>query len=132
RGLGAGAAGGGLRPGAGLPRWRGDRRPGRGPGVGAGARFPAALRGPEAWRPAGRNGRTLMAGDDRRDPAIRPAAATGSARPEGTPVASEFDRQGYVAQLPHRPGVYQMLDADGTLLYVGKARDLRQPVSAYL
>ena len=38
---------------------------------------------------------------------------------------------GFFRQLPRRPGVYQMLGADGGLLYVGKAGDLRQRLSSY-
>ena len=35
------------------------------------------------------------------------------------------------ASLPLRPGVYQMKDASGTIIYVGKAKKLRNRVSSY-
>ena len=44
---------------------------------------------------------------------------------------SEFDPKAFVKRLPDRPGVYRMLDADGKIVYVGKARSLRSRVGSY-
>ena len=44
---------------------------------------------------------------------------------------STFDAESYLAQLTTRPGVYQMFDADGDLLYVGKAKNLKNRVTSY-
>ena len=44
---------------------------------------------------------------------------------------SDFDARAYVRRLPERPGVYRMLDADGKVVYVGKARSLRSRVGSY-
>ena len=36
-----------------------------------------------------------------------------------------------VALLPEGPGVYQFLNAEGTIIYVGKAKNLKRRVSSY-
>ena len=44
---------------------------------------------------------------------------------------SEFDGAAFARRLATGPGVYLMKDADGKVLYVGKARNLRRRVASY-
>jgi excinuclease ABC subunit C len=46
-------------------------------------------------------------------------------------VKSAFDLQTFLASLPAKPGVYRMLGKEGEILYVGKARHLKNRVSSY-
>ena len=42
-----------------------------------------------------------------------------------------FDHQLFLKSLTQRPGIYQMLDGDGQVLYVGKAKNLKNRVTSY-
>ena len=42
-----------------------------------------------------------------------------------------FDSQSLLKSLTQRPGIYQMLDAEGAVLYVGKAKNLKNRLSSY-
>lgn len=46
-------------------------------------------------------------------------------------MATAFDHRSFLASLTHRPGVYRMIGSGQSVLYVGKAKDLRKRVSTY-
>ena len=45
--------------------------------------------------------------------------------------AEPFDHKSFLKNLTQRPGVYQMFNAEGDVLYVGKAKNLKNRVSSY-
>ncbi len=42
-----------------------------------------------------------------------------------------FDSKRFLADLTEKPGIYQMLDPEGRVLYVGKAKNLKKRVASY-
>ena len=44
---------------------------------------------------------------------------------------SVFDYKAFLKTLTTRPGIYQMYDTEGALLYVGKAKNLKNRVGSY-
>jgi excinuclease ABC subunit C len=51
--------------------------------------------------------------------------------PLSAAASPRFDPKVFVDSLPGRPGVYRMLDGEGQILYVGKARNLKNRVGSY-
>ncbi|MEM9603599.1 MAG: excinuclease ABC subunit UvrC [Pseudomonadota bacterium] len=49
----------------------------------------------------------------------------------GTSPPEAFDSRAFLRTVTTRPGVYRMLDADGDIIYVGKAGNLRARLSSY-
>ncbi len=43
----------------------------------------------------------------------------------------EFDSKSFLSSLTHRAGTYQMMDAEASILYVGKAKNLKKRVASY-
>ncbi len=55
-----------------------------------------------------------------------------SARQEQTEQSQcHFDSAAFLKNLSSKPGIYKMLDQSGTVIYVGKAKNLRNRVSSY-
>ncbi|MCU7960262.1 MAG: excinuclease ABC subunit UvrC [gamma proteobacterium symbiont of Bathyaustriella thionipta] len=50
---------------------------------------------------------------------------------EQASATEEFDAKSFLKTLTCHPGVYRMIGAEGQVLYVGKARDLKRRVSSY-
>jgi len=55
----------------------------------------------------------------------------GGTGPAAATPAAAFDAAAFLETLPRSPGVYRMIHADGSVLYVGKARSLRSRVASY-
>lgn len=47
------------------------------------------------------------------------------------PESSNNDLSGLVKVLPDNPGIYQFLNSEGTIIYVGKAKNLKKRVASY-
>ena len=48
-----------------------------------------------------------------------------------TPMPNNFDSKNFLKNVTSKPGVYRMLDGEGTVIYVGKAKNLKKRLSSY-
>lgn len=51
--------------------------------------------------------------------------------PTSESLADSFDSARFLASATQQPGIYQMFDAEGKILYVGKAKNLKARLSSY-
>lgn len=80
---------------------------------------------------SGSEGRNLDADQAAPLPAT-PLPSDGAESPLAPPAATGFDHAAAkVREFPHSPGVYLMKDAQGRVIYVGKAKSLRSRAGSY-
>lgn len=48
-----------------------------------------------------------------------------------SPATPSFDSESFLKTVPHKPGVYLMIGENAQILYVGKAKDIKNRVSSY-
>lgn len=46
-------------------------------------------------------------------------------------MTDQFDAKAFLKTVTSQPGVYRMYDTAGTVIYVGKAKDLKKRLSSY-
>lgn len=68
---------------------------------------------------------------NKQTPTAEQVTAAGIAAITEPAEAQKFDSASFLTQLSRRPGVYQMYNAKGVILYVGKAKNLKNRVSSY-
>ena len=47
-------------------------------------------------------------------------------------MSDQFDAKAFLKTVTSQPGVYRMYDAGGTVIYVGKAKDLKKRLSSVM
>ena len=47
-------------------------------------------------------------------------------------MSDQFDAKAFLKTVTSQPGVYRMYDAGGTVIYVGKAKDLKKTTSNFI
>jgi excinuclease ABC subunit C len=90
---------------------------------------PSAGVSADAGVPAPDSPATDAPSTDAATPDTETAPAARVAVPGAAPDA--FDLRRFLSGLPNKPGVYRHINAEGEVMYVGKARELKKRVSSY-